>query len=351
MPKKMLHRNSWMYLLMLLGPVCASPIIRFNATEELAEWIEIPNSSWEMTWVHRSVVEAQSHAKGSKQTDVLFVFYSRCNATGSTYRLSELENVNDAVFNSSRPTRVVVHGWLNNRDSPFNVEVRRTYLKNWDYNVIVVDWSSCAGKLNYIAAAYCTTEVGKTVARMLLNLKMNKGLALEDVYVVGHSLGAHVAGISGKAVGGGRISTIVALDPAYPLVSFWDQNSRVFRDDAQYVEVIHTSGGYLGFLEPIGTADFYPNGGVVQPGCGFNFAGICSHSRSWELFVESLLEPEERLMAKQILSLDNLQFGKDDTIRLAKMGGEPLNQKSDASGLYYMTTRDRSPYFDSNKPN
>jgi hypothetical protein len=29
-----------------------------------------------------------------------------------------------------------------------------------------------------------------------------------------------------------------------------------------YVEIIHTNGGTLGFGEPIGQADFYPNGGL-----------------------------------------------------------------------------------------
>ena len=30
------------------------------------------------------------------------------------------------------------------------------------------------------------------------------------------------------------------------------------------MDVIHTDGGKMGFLEPLGHADFYPNGGVDQ---------------------------------------------------------------------------------------
>jgi len=37
-------------------------------------------------------------------------------------------------------------------------------------------------------------------------------------------------------------------------------------DDADYVDAIHTSK-IAGYDQPIGHADFYPNGGLFQPGC------------------------------------------------------------------------------------
>lgn len=38
--------------------------------------------------------------------------------------------------------------------------------------------------------------------------------------------------------------------------------------DAEFVDVIHTCGGALGFLDNIGHVDYYPNGGTpMQPGC------------------------------------------------------------------------------------
>jgi len=41
---------------------------------------------------------------------------------------------------------------------------------------------------------------------------------------------------------------------------------RVDKSDADLVHVIHTS--ILGLEKSIGDADFYPNGGKKQPGCG-----------------------------------------------------------------------------------
>lgn len=40
----------------------------------------------------------------------------------------------------------------------------------------------------------------------------------------------------------------------------------ISRSDAKYVQVIHTNAGILGMQYQVGTADFYPNGGIRQPG-------------------------------------------------------------------------------------
>lgn len=60
------------------------------------------------------------------------------------------------------------------------------------------------------------------------------------------------------------------LDPARPYFEYPPQENSGKLDltDAEYVDVIHTCAGLLGFQEPIGTADFYPNNGIApQPGC------------------------------------------------------------------------------------
>lgn len=76
-----------------------------------------------------------------------------------------------------------------------------------------------------------------------------------------------IVGLTGKQVTRGRIQKIVALDPAGPLFSIDTPNERVNRGDGAYVEVIHTNYHMLGFREPIGDADFYPNWGRIMPGC------------------------------------------------------------------------------------
>lgn len=65
----------------------------------------------------------------------------------------------------------------------------------------------------------------------------------------------------------------LGLDPAYPLFTLGNKDARLDKHDARHVEVIHTCGGYLGFMSPLGHIDFYPNGGIRQPGCGFDIRG------------------------------------------------------------------------------
>lgn len=61
---------------------------------------------------------------------------------------------------------------------------------------------------------------------------------------------------------------ITGLDPAYPTFNSRPKSMKLDKGDAEFVDVIHSCGGYLGYAEPLGHVDFYPNGGsFFQPGC------------------------------------------------------------------------------------
>lgn len=91
-------------------------------------------------------------------------------------------------------------------------------------------------------------------------------------------MGAHVVGFAGKEVlrlTGKKVEWITGLDPAGPLFEIPPQSkaNRLSNDDARWVEIIHSDGGILGFISPIGDNDFYPNGGrFIQPSCNTNLA-------------------------------------------------------------------------------
>lgn len=112
---------------------------------------------------------------------------------------------------------------------------------------------------------------GLAIAEFIYALYTDYNVHLEDFHVVGHSLGAHVAGYVGKAVqnltDGLKIGRITGLDPAgFGFLS--DNETRMNEDDADVVVAIHTNGLGAGIYRAVGTIDFYPNGGVLsQPGC------------------------------------------------------------------------------------
>jgi hypothetical protein len=137
------------------------------------------------------------------------------------------------------------------------------------------------------------------------------------VTVVGFSLGAHIAGYAGNGIKG--LKRIIGLDPAGPMFACAHPDARLDETDAEFVEVIHTNGdtfnmGGAGTLQRLGTVDFYPNGGWIQPGCNrgvpqavfdilhpsfvfsvlsLNFSMLaddvsCNHGRAPRFFTESI---------------------------------------------------------------
>lgn len=110
--------------------------------------------------------------------------------------------------------------------------------------------------------------------------------------------------------------------------------------DAKYVQVIHTNGGHLGYLGPLGHADFYPNGGMKQPGCLIDIGGSCSHARSFEYFAESL-NSETGFLAARCDNYVEFLMGMCQS-ETAFMGeAEP---KFNVKGKYYLNTHALPPY-------
>lgn len=160
--------------------------------------------------------------------------------------------------------RFLIHGWLNNGDHFLNIGGTSAYLRNGEFNVIVVDWGMGAETSNYVRARNRVGDVGRSLANFIDFMNQSFNLRFEDLTVVGFSLGAHVAGIAGKTVRRGRINTIIGLDPAGPLFDINRVDTRLDSGDAQYVEIIHSNGQFSGFGLPMGHADFYPNGKIRQ---------------------------------------------------------------------------------------
>lgn len=199
----------------------------------------------------------------------------------------------------------------------------------------LVDWSAGAGTINYVAARNRVVHVGILLARFLDFLHENGSLDFSRLLVAGHSLGAHIAGITGKNVLRGRINTIIGMDPAGPL---FDANSPVHRldsSDANYVESIHTDTVF-GISAAISHVDFFPNNGQFQPGC---LTAICDHSRAVLFYAEainlSLLRGNRCTTISEIR--DNIRCLGDSVVM-----GSPNN--FNRRGIYQVLTNRSSPF-------
>lgn len=111
--------------------------------------------------------------------------------------------------------------------------------------------------------------VARCTAQLLDFLVANGMFRLEDIHVIGFSLGAQTSGLISNYMRSGRLKRITGLDPAKPLFVLASDDHRLSLNDAEFVDVIHTDVLQRGILKPCGHADFYVNGGIEQPGCKY----------------------------------------------------------------------------------
>lgn len=245
------------------------------------------------------------------------------------------------------PTRVLIHGWMESRYSNMVITVRNAYLASYiPVNIIVVDWSAYS-KNSYIIVRSRVSNVGYFVAKFLQTLIKKFGLKTEQIQLIGFSMGAHIAGIVGKNMGNKRIPVIYGLDPAAPLFDFHKKNERLDASDADYVEVIHTSAELLGYEDAIGTTDFYVNFGYKQPGCGWDILSLCSHSRSFKYFAESIKSKANLFWGMECKNgVDDMQNGSCSYTGHYEILGGNLMKINEAKkpGVYYVATRASSPF-------
>ena len=82
-------------------------------------------------------------------------------------------------------------------------------------NFFIVDWQKLAANRYYYTSAKYTKIVGRQLAKFIAYLKENHSTNMDSVHLIGHSLGAHVCGFTGKHLlkSGINIGKITGLDP------------------------------------------------------------------------------------------------------------------------------------------
>ena len=138
-----------------------------------------------------------------------FTLHTRANALQKEEILTTDNNASiiNSSFDPLLKVKLIVHGFTQNGKSAWVKDMVLELLKKENMNVIVVDWGLGSSVLNlYDAAAGNTRLVGAQVADLIDVLNNKFYVALRKIHIIGHSLGAQVAGFAGeKLVKGGKV--------------------------------------------------------------------------------------------------------------------------------------------------
>ncbi|XP_047366180.1 uncharacterized protein LOC124955601 isoform X2 [Vespa velutina] len=273
--------------------------------------------------------------------EVTFFLYTRDNPfKGQRIIVTDTDsNLDVTNFNSSNPTKIIVHGYNSDMLMSSLVEVKDEYLKKGEYNLIAIDWHRLAVGPCYPIAVYNVPHVGQCLAQLIRRLEFH---GAKDLHVIGFSLGAHVPAFSANYLKPYKLERITGLDPAMPLFVAVDNDEKLDSDDANFVDVYHTNAFIQGKLEPSGHIDFYMNGGINQPGCWENKNPFgCNHHRSAEYFAESI-NSEIGFWGWPCSGFLQYLLGLCPPRYPAVLAGDKVDRKY--KGYHLVKTKSQSPY-------
>ncbi|KAI9587817.1 hypothetical protein GQX74_003663 [Glossina fuscipes] len=296
------------------------------------------------------------------------IYYQQPLKNGLTQEII-LKDLNEVQF--LKDFKLIIHGFTASRLHSSIKPLKQAYLDQGKDNVLLADWSEAA-KVDYPTARKIVRKVSLTLAKILENFIKKFNIEKSEIHIIGHSLGAHIAGCVGHYFSG-SLGRVTGLDPALPLFTPKSSDS-LNSNSAQFVDVIHTDYPVFGDILPRGTLDFYPNYGFTgQKGCDeFDLAAAsklifkaysCSHNRAVLLYAESIGLPRNfpsipcnlhgiksrnigichQEIVERGLTINSLReaIAAMDNDTVVYMGeGTPKS----ATGIYYLETYGAPPY-------
>ena len=278
---------------------------------------------------------------------ISFVLYTRGQRNGKEIRME-----NPYIpLRLNRPIIFLIHGFTSEANNTNYFDLAKALLEKEDVNVCSVDWrdGACSTGLSltdlvaYESAVKNVPTVGNYLAKFTVKLVKEYRAIVPQIKVIGHSLGAHVAGFAGKYIQKllrQKYQMIVGLDPAEPSFGKRSPANRLSRGDANYLEVFHTSR--LGIHSPLGDVDVYFNGGKRQPGCS-HILPSCSHGRSVEFLTSTISNPACFEATRWALDSSNIMNPRLCNLGVCLQPG--LNALvQPARGTFYVTTTKNEPF-------
>ncbi|CAH2108354.1 unnamed protein product [Euphydryas editha] len=288
-----------------------------------------------------------------------FYFDSFNNFT--EFSISEAHKIFQTSWHKpDRNTVILAHGFTGIPTGPAVTGIIETYLDQEESNVVLLNWEYLASaQMASLASSYVNwaapnaRQLGVYLVDTFISLA-EAGLNLNKTHLIGHSLGAHIWGIMGNnlLLRGIELPWITGLDPAAAGFERRNPAEKLNPRSAVFVDVIHTDPNKYGMRTSSGTVDFWPNfkliGPVKQPGCPnkpvpvFSSDDLCSHNRSWQLYIDAVKQPGTLIgsHAKNYRTWKNYSVVDRNAVTL------PLGKCDNNSrpGNYYLVTKAEAPY-------
>ncbi|XP_023167600.2 pancreatic lipase-related protein 2 [Drosophila hydei] len=329
------------------------------------------------------------HPQKPSEIEPHFTLYTERSMEHAKYiDLNDPDSVQAMGINALGKLYLVVHGYLESGGIPWMREMGRTLLNECaegECAVIIIDWGGGSSP-PYVQAVANIRLVGAITAHVIHMLYEELRLPnLDNVHIIGHSLGSHLSGYAGYHLQqdfGLKLGRITGLDPAAPLFTDTDTIVRLDRSDAKFVDVLHTDAnplmkGGLGIIQRIGHVDFYPNGGFDNPGCDKKLQDVmksnrkstffmtmqefigCNHLRSEQFFMESIsskcpflgitCDSYESFKDAKCISCDEpghlcMRMGFHSQQDYEEQMSQGLIKPKDPPPVFYMMTSDHHPF-------
>lgn len=97
-------------------------------------------------------------------------------------------------FDRLKPTRVVIHGFWNSHRSKINKALKEEYYNSHSVNLIIVNYSGISRDDCYKIVRRRVTMLGRRIAKFLEHVLLDDESLWGNLTLIGHSLGAHIAG-------------------------------------------------------------------------------------------------------------------------------------------------------------
>jgi len=336
---------------------------KFKQTTTMYGFLLVIASSVCVTCLGASLERAETSI--GNISDVRYLLWTRDNpGDDDFYQLHyrDPDSLSDSPFKGERPTYFIMHGFARHGLVSWIRDAKTGILEQYDANVFSVDWKKLCPLPFYIESVENVYKVGQLNADLINWLNEETGLEPSQIEMSGHSLGAHVCGITGKALGftgAAPLARITGMDPAGPGFHNMSSEFKLQPSDAVFVDVIHTNAGYIvngeiGLEYPVGDVDFFVNGGSHQVGCDPNVIGgdymdmftACSHSRSHNYWLESVtaIRPDKTFTSWPCDSWEDFENGQCQESCGQGCLDMGFHVNRDLTGVYYLATNWHAPF-------